>query len=109
MSASNIHHLESLDDPRVAHYRNLKDRELERRGKLFIAEGEHLVRRLLASDFEIESVLLAERRAAEMSAVVDDRAPMYVVSQELMNQILGMKFHSGVMACGRRKTRVTID
>ena len=31
--------IDSLDDPRVALYRNLKDRELERRGHHFIAEG----------------------------------------------------------------------
>src|SRR5437667_225692 len=49
--------INSLADPRVEHYRNLKDRELERRGRRFIAEGEHLVRRLLASDFTTESLL----------------------------------------------------
>ena len=54
--------IDTLDDPRVALYRNLKDRELDRRGRQFIAEGEHLVRRLLASDFPVDSVLLAERR-----------------------------------------------
>jgi hypothetical protein len=43
--------IDSLSDPRVAHYRNLKDHELDRQGKLFIAEGEHLLRRLLDSDF----------------------------------------------------------
>ncbi|HEV2296040.1 MAG TPA: RNA methyltransferase [Tepidisphaeraceae bacterium] len=101
--------IDSLDDPRVALYRNLKDRELERRGRHFIAEGEHLTRRLLASDFPVDSVMLAERRVAEMAAIVPDHIPVYVTSQDLMNQILGLKFHSGVLACGRRKQRQTID
>ena len=104
-----MHYIDSFDDPRVAHYRNLKDRELDRRGMLFIAEGEHLVRRLLASDFEVESVLLAQRRAEEIAPIVPAHVPVYVVPQERMNEILGMKFHSGVMACGRRKARATID
>src|SRR5688500_5946741 len=95
--------IDSLDDPRVALYRNLKDRELERRGRHFIAEGEHLVRRLLASDFPIESVMLADRRAAEFSALVPENIPVYVLPQSLMNEILGLKFHSGVRACARRK------
>jgi tRNA G18 (ribose-2'-O)-methylase SpoU len=99
----------TLDDPRVALYRNLKDRELERRGQHFIAEGEHLTRRLLASDFPVDSVMLAERRVAEMGPIVPDPVPVYVVTQELMNQIVGLKFHSGVLACGRRKSRQTID
>ncbi|MGB7159149.1 MAG: RNA methyltransferase [Tepidisphaeraceae bacterium] len=101
--------IRSFDDPRVALYRNLKDRELERRGHHFIAEGEHLTRRLLASDFPVDSVMLAERRVAEMAPVVPEHVPIYVVSQELMNSILGLKFHSGVLACGRRKERQTLD
>src|SRR3954464_13191498 len=99
----------SLDDPRVALYRNLKDHELDRRGRFFIAEGEHLLRRLLASEFEIESVLMSDRRVEELSPLVGDRAPIFVVPQSLMHDIVGMKFHSGVMAAGRRKGRATID
>jgi tRNA G18 (ribose-2'-O)-methylase SpoU len=105
----NVQTVDSLDDPRVALYRNLKDRELERRGRHFIAEGEHIVRRLLDSDFPVESVLLAERRAGEIAPIVPAHVPVYIVTQELMNQILGLRFHSGVMACGRRKPRATID
>ena len=41
--------VQSLDDPRLAPYRTLKERELAREGDRFIAEGEHLVKRLLAS------------------------------------------------------------
>jgi len=99
----------NFSDPRIALYRNLKDHELDRAGQYFIAEGEHLLRRLLASDFHIESVLMADRRVEELSPLVQDRAPIYVVPQLLMNEILGMKFHSGVMALGRRKPRATID
>ena len=101
--------IDSLDDPRVALYRNLKDRELERRGRHFIAEGEHLVRRLLASDFSVDSVMLADRRAEEFSSVVPPEIPAYVVPQVLMNQIVGLKFHSGVLACARRKPPRTLD
>jgi tRNA G18 (ribose-2'-O)-methylase SpoU len=95
--------IESLDDPRIGAYRNLKDRELERRGQRFIAEGEHLVRRLLASDFTTESLLLADRRAAEIAPLAPARLPVYSVPQALMDQIVGLKFHSGVLGCGVRK------
>ena len=103
MSVPRIERVESLDDPRVALYRNLKDRELERRGRHFIAEGEHIVRRLLDSDFPIDSVMLADRRAEEIAPLVPPNIPVYVVAQHLMNVILGLKFHSGVLACARRK------
>ncbi len=101
--------IESLSDPRVECYRNLKDRELERRGKRFIAEGEHLVRRLLASDYVTESVLLAERRVEEMAAIVPQHVPVYAVRQAVMDEILGIKFHSGVMACGVRKPPCALE
>ena len=48
--------IESLDDPRVQMYRHLKASNLLRDGRLFIAEGTKLVERLLASDFQTESV-----------------------------------------------------
>jgi tRNA G18 (ribose-2'-O)-methylase SpoU len=101
--------INSLDDTRVAPYRNLKDHELDRQGRLFIAEGEHVVRRLLESDFAVESVFLSEKRAAEIGPLVPEGVPVYAAPQDVMNVVLGMKFHSGVMACGRRKPRQTID
>lgn len=101
--------ISTLDDPRVTLYRNLKDRELERRGRHFIAEGEHIVRRLLESDFPVDSVMLAERRVAEIAPIVPEEIPVYVVTQEMMNRVLGLKFHSGVLACARRKPRQTLD
>lgn len=102
-------HIDNFADPRVALYRNLKDHELDRRGQFFIAEGEHLLRRLLASDFEIVSVLMSEQRVEELSPLIGQRAPIFVVPRETMTEILGMKFHSGVLACGRRKPRAMLE
>ncbi len=101
--------IDSLADPRVAPYCNLKDRELDRAGKLFIAEGEHLVHRLLASDFPVESVFVAEKHAERFEQIVPVEVPLYVTSTETMNEILGMKFHSGVIACGKRKPWKPLD
>lgn len=102
--------IDSLDDPRLAVYRNLKDRELarDRRG-LFIAEGAQVVKRLLASDFPVESVLLAQRRVEQYAPQVPPAVPVYVVPDPLMHGVLGFKFHSGVIACGRRKPALTLD
>jgi tRNA G18 (ribose-2'-O)-methylase SpoU len=104
-----LHLIHSLDDPCIAPYRNLKDRELARHGNRFIAEGEQVVRRLLASDYPVESVLLAQRRADEIAPILPDSVPVFVVPDPLVHQILGFKFHSGVIACGRRKPSTTLD
>jgi hypothetical protein len=46
--------IESLDDPRVAGYRNLRERDLRAEG-LFITEGSLLAERLLQSRYPVES------------------------------------------------------
>lgn len=103
-----IEAVENLDDPRLWPYRELKDRALDRGGRWFVAEGEHVVRRLLASDFHVESVFLSIKRK-DFAANVPQHVPVYVAPQAVMEQVLGFKFHSGVIACGRRKPRMTID
>jgi tRNA G18 (ribose-2'-O)-methylase SpoU len=99
----------SLDDSRVAPYRNLKDRDLARDGDRFIAESEQLVRRLLASGIKTESVLVADKRLPDLAAILPDDLPVYVAPAAVVNQIVGFKFHSGVMAVGVRPPSPTID
>ena len=96
--------LTDLNDPRLSPYRHLKDRDLAREeAGRFIAESEHVVRRLLASDFEVDSLLLAGRRVAEIAPLASSSTPIYVVPDDLIHSIVGYKFHSGVIACGRQK------
>jgi len=104
-----IQHIDSIDDPRIAHYRLMKDRELAREGDRFVAEGEYILRRLLDSDYPCESVLVIERLADEMAKLVPRDVPMYVTTPAVMREIIGFKFHSGVMGIGRRKTPVALE
>jgi tRNA G18 (ribose-2'-O)-methylase SpoU len=101
--------IHDLGDPRLEPYRNLKDRELAAMGDLFIAEGEHLVRRLLDSDYPVVSVLLSDRRAEAIAPTIRDDVPCYVVPDAVMHQIIGYRFHSGVIGCGRRNPRAKLD
>jgi tRNA G18 (ribose-2'-O)-methylase SpoU len=95
--------IDSLHDPRISPYRALKDRDVAKHGNLFIAEGEHIVRRLLASDFPTVSVLLDEKRVEEFAPTVPQSVPVYAAPTSLMTQIIGFRFHSGIIACGKRK------
>ena len=101
--------IDSLDDPRVQMYRHLKSSNRLRDGRLFIAEGTKLVERLLASDFQTESVLISERREVEWASKVPPEVPLYVVPQQVGEQLIGFNFHVGVLACGIRKPASTID
>jgi tRNA G18 (ribose-2'-O)-methylase SpoU len=104
-----IERLADLEDQRLKPYRALKDRELARDGRRFLAEGEFVVRRLLASTFPVESVLLSERRAEELAAIVPPHVPVYVLPDPLIHRVIGFKFHSGVIACGIRKADAALD
>ncbi|MBS0202038.1 MAG: RNA methyltransferase [Planctomycetes bacterium] len=101
--------VDSLDDPRVQMYRHLKSSNLLRDGRLFIAEGTKLVERLLASDYQTESVLIAERREEEWGSKIPADIPLYVIPQQVGEQLTGFNFHVGVLACGVRKPTRTID
>jgi len=102
--------VETLNDPHVAPYRNLKERDLAALpGGLFIAEGEPVVRRLLASGVGVESVFIAERRVAEIAPLVPVDVPLLVAPSTVMNGVLGYKFHSGVMAAGRRPASLALE
>ena len=92
----------SLDDPRLEPYRHLKDTNRTRWANVFIVEGEKLVRRLIASRFPVESVLLGERFVEQLGPLVPQEVPAYVVPDELVEPLVGYNFHRGILACGRR-------
>jgi tRNA G18 (ribose-2'-O)-methylase SpoU len=98
-----------ITDPRLAPYREMKDRDLARHGPLFIAEGWQVVQRLLASDFPCESILTSSKRADEVAAMAPPEVTVYVADAEVLDQVIGFKFHQGVLACGRRKPSPTLE
>ena len=108
MTAANLIRIESLDDPRLAAYRNLRDRTL-RGEQMFVAEGSLLVMRLLKSRFATESLLVAEPLAAEFLPHVPAGVPIYVAAEPLVQRIIGFSLHQGVLAAGRRQREMTLD
>ena len=91
------------DDPRLGPYRDLPRRNLTRQSGLFIAEGEKVVERLIASDFEVESILAEPEFASRYESRVPDETPIYVASRDVLMKTIGFHFHRGILACGRRK------
>jgi tRNA G18 (ribose-2'-O)-methylase SpoU len=99
------HTINSLDDPALAPYRDLKRSNLTRWSGRFIAEGDKVVLRLLASDFAIESVLAAESFAPQVLPLMQARpqACLLVAADNLVPRIVGFNFHRGLLACGIRR------
>jgi tRNA G18 (ribose-2'-O)-methylase SpoU len=106
-AGAGLHHLDDPDDLRLADYAALTDAVLrkryERQHGVLIAEGPTPVRALLTSPYPVRSVLLAEDRLTAMRDVVARvTAPVYVVPQPLLEQVVRFRLHQGVLACGER-------
>lgn len=103
----NIVPIVSPDDPRVAAYRKVRERDLAGRAGLFVAEGEVVLRILLSgrSRFRPVSILLAENRVvplADLLADVPDAVPVFIAARAVMERIAGFPIHRGVLAIGSR-------
>lgn len=101
-------------DPRLADYVRLRDvslrRHLETEQGLFIAEGEKVIRRALEAGFRPRSFLLAERWLASLADVLElwPEVPIYVVTENLAEQVTGFHVHRGALASLHRETRHTM-
>ena len=95
--------IESDADERLSDFRNIPDpAQLVRRG-LFVAEGRLVVSRLLASGLETRALLLTETALASLERAIANVAfPVYVVPQDVMNDVAGFNFHRGCLAIGVR-------
>lgn len=99
-----IVHIDDPADPRVAAYRDIKERDLVGREGRFIAEGEVVLRLLLRSQrFRPLSLLIAAQRIdkqAELIAEAAEDTPVYAASQAVLDAIAGFHLHRGILALG---------
>ncbi len=103
MEAIRVH---DADDPRIAPYRALRDRDSLREG-LFIAEGKVVLNVLFAARrFTPHSVLLHAPRLEAMRpalAGAPPGLPVYVADQPVLDAVAGFHLHRGVLAAVHRR------
>ena len=95
----------ALGDERLADFRDLQDRRLGEDSGRFVAESELVVRKLLATDLRVRSVLLTAPRLASLEALLTAGKgdyPVFVVPQGVMDQIAGFHVHRGCLAIAER-------
>lgn len=101
------------EDPRIAPYRNVRERDLVGRQGLFIAEGKVVLNVLAgAGSFAPLSMLVLENRLAGLSDLIGRMPvgmPVYVAESAVMDAIAGFHMHRGVLAIGRRNDPPTAD
>jgi tRNA G18 (ribose-2'-O)-methylase SpoU len=96
-------HISNLSDERLEPYRSLKKNNATRWSNQFIAEGDKVVERLIASPYPIESILIAERFLEDWKGKIPEHVTMLVVADSMVEEIVGFNFHRGTLACGNRK------
>lgn len=101
------------DDPRIAGFRDIRERDLRRRSGQFIAEGAVVLRVLGevhggATGFVAENLLILENRVAgiaDILAAFPPNVPIHVAPRGVIDAIAGFPLHRGVLALGRRVAR----
>ena len=102
------------DDPRIAGFRDIRERDLTGRQGLFVAEGE-VVLNVLTSPQSLcrpVALLLDQKRADGLAGViarVPDNAPVYVADQSILDAIAGFHLHRGILALGRKPGPATLE
>ena len=91
----------------------MRERDLVGREGVFIAEGEVVLRMLIASRrFEAVSALIAQKRIAglaPMLAGLREDVPVYAAGQAVLDATVGFPIHRGILALGRRTLAPSAD
>lgn len=106
MKPAQVVQITSIDDERIAQYRDVANPAAIARAGLFVAEGRLVVSRLLALDrFRTRSALVTQTAFDALFGTTPppaSRAAVYVVAQELMDAIVGFNIHRGCVALAER-------
>lgn len=104
--------IQSVDDPRVAHFRDVRDKDLRGHDRLFMAESEMVVRRLLKTPERLHSLLMSPQKFERLQPDLEPlagHAEVYIADVDLMATIAGFHIHRGVLAAGRRPHPAQLD
>jgi tRNA G18 (ribose-2'-O)-methylase SpoU len=102
-------------DPRLADYVRLREvslrRHLEAEQGLFIAEGAKVIRRAIDAGYRPRSFLLAERWLDGLYDVLArwPAVPVYVVTEDVAEQVTGFHVHRGALASLQREQRHSVE
>lgn len=94
------------DDPRLEPYRALRERDLVGRQGRFVAEGDVVLRQMLAAGrFRLESLLVAERRLSAVHDLIARLPPgteLLATCDAIIAATAGFNLHRGLIGIGLR-------
>lgn len=103
-----------IEDSRVSLYKSLRYTPKSHiDAKVFVAEGEKPVVRLLKSNLRIHSIFAMKEFFENYKELISSKGieekNLFFSSKELMEKIVGFRLHSGIMAIGYQPDDVEID
>lgn len=105
--------ISDAEDPRVAEFRDIRERDLVGRQGRFVAEGNVVLRMLAQSDrFEAEKILVLDGRVsgiADILAAFDLQIPIMTCNRTVIDRIAGFPMHRGVLAIGRARSPDSLE
>lgn len=101
-----------INDPRISHFRSLRfTPSSHTEENLLIAESEKIVLSLLESDLQIISIFALPEFFEQFQSAIDSKVSsdqQYTADKEMMNQIVGLRLHSGCMAMAKQPPAATL-
>ncbi len=111
MAIASVQAVTSLDPPELAPYRTMRMQMDHWRQRIFVAEGEKVVRRLLESRLDVVSVLLPEKWFHELRPLIATHASaiqVFTAEKKLLEPLTGFSMYQGLLAVGRIPPAVSV-
>lgn len=108
-----VEQVHRADDPRVAGYRAVRDGELLRTLGLFVAEGRHIVRRVIEDDrYRVQSLFVNDAALNGLELVLgllDPHVPIFAGDAAVLAAVAGYEVHRGCLALVHRPPPLSVD
>jgi tRNA G18 (ribose-2'-O)-methylase SpoU len=104
-----VHRINSLELPQLQPYRTLRRPQGHVEQGIFVAEGEKVVRRFLASEWNVISLLMTQEWFDAIIPSVNELrlegVEIFIGEKKLLETIVGFPLHQGIMGVGRVPTK----
>src|SRR5688572_15878135 len=96
-----IHPITTIEDPLLLPYRTMTQQEDHRQERIFVAEGEKVVRRLLESKLPVLSVLMPRAMIERFAPLLESRTEQieaFVAEKSELIKLTGFTIYLGILA-----------
>jgi tRNA G18 (ribose-2'-O)-methylase SpoU len=107
-----VQSIEDFAHPALRPYRTMKQQRDHFQQRIFVAEGEKIVRRLLETNFIVHSLLLPSKWRAEFEPLLERRpelVDLFIADKDILEKLTGFSMYQGVLAVARIPDPVPLD